>query len=932
MRRFLYPILALCLLTGLHAEPPHVVGDKEKSAKEAKAASRDLWTVDDVVLAPSASQFRISPNGRAVVWVKTTMDKDKGENLSHIFRTDLGDVKKEIQLTRGNDSCFAPRWSPDGKLLAFLSDRAAPKSKDKASRHGRKGEDDEPKTQVWLMDAYGGEPWVLTDYTRGVTGGYQWASPDTIVFVSQEEFTQRETGIKDDKDTTIVVEDEKHEPPQRLFKVDVKSKRTTRLTDNSDRIETFAVSPSGKYAVTIAAQSLRYTYDHKIKPAAFLVELDSGSSRRILDDPKLNLGAVRWARDGKGVYVVNQHSDTPQYNDAVVLEMLHYDLANNTATKLDLDWPNGLATESLNDDGTAFEPTADGFIALLAAGAQHRAARYVRDAGVWKRTWLEGPELGHLTGFTLAPDGKSLAFARSTANAPSQWCHADLTDARTGKPTPIADIHENLNKLPHARTEVVKWKGAGDEEAEGVLYYPHHYKEGEKYPLIVAIHGGPFGVDLDAWYESWHTAPNLYCQRGAFVLRPNYHGSSNYGLKWATSIADGKYYELPLQDIERGVDSLIDRGLVDGNRLGVLGWSNGAILTSALIAHTTRFKAAAAGAGGAEWVADWGTCEFGDSFDRYYFGKSPLEDPQLYIKMAPLYHFDRVRTPLLIFQGETDRVVPVHHAWTQYRALQQVGKADTRLVLFPGEKHSLKKYVHQRRKLTEELAWFDKYLFQTAKPDDLALKPVSPLARMLKLKAAKHDGSRYGIKDKDVLIPETVKHGRLQIGRFEVTRAQFADFDKTYRVEHGTDNYPANGITYEQAKDYCAWLSKQTGQAYRLPSEDDAEELYEKSDGTENTLDYWAGYAVNPDDAQRLQPKFAELGGKAPLIREVGSFHGVGADEMVFDLGGNVAEWVTTRDRNGRSAGGSADRPADPKQRTTKPNLDYQGFRVAKEK
>src|SRR5205807_1123152 len=142
-----------------------------------------------------------------------------------------------------------------------------------------------------------------------------------------------------------------------------------------------------------------------------------------------------------------------------------------------------------------------------------------------------------------------------------------------------------------------------------------------------------------------------------------------YGLKWATSIAAGKYYDLPLEDIERGVDSLIARGLVDADRLGTLGWSNGAILTTALITRTTRYKAAAPGAGGAEWVADWGTCEFGDSFDRYYFGNSPLQDPQLYIKMAPLYQFDKVRTPTLIFNGELDRVVPVHHAWTQYRAL-----------------------------------------------------------------------------------------------------------------------------------------------------------------------------------------------------------------------------------------------------------------------
>src|SRR5262249_38996119 len=161
----------------------------------------------------------------------------------------------------------------------------------------------------------------------------------------------------------------------------------------------------------------------------------------------------------------------------------------------------------------------------------------------------------------------------------------------------------------------------------------------------------------------------LLAQGGAFVLRPNYHGSSSYGMPFAASIANGKYYDLPVEDIEKGADALIAKGLVDRDKLGVQGWSNGAILTMALLTKSTRWKAGAAGAGGSEWVADWGACEFGHCFDRYYFGKSPLEAPQLYIKLAPFYQFDKVRTPTLLFQGDADRVVPPHHGWMQYRAL-----------------------------------------------------------------------------------------------------------------------------------------------------------------------------------------------------------------------------------------------------------------------
>src|SRR5207245_2926912 len=115
--------------------------------------------------------------------------------------------------------------------------------------------------------------------------------------------------------------------------------------------------------------------------------------------------------------------------------------------------------------------------------------------------------------------------------------------------------------------------------------------------------------DFDGWKENFYVSANSMCQRGAFVLKPNYHGSSNYGLKFAESIAGGKYYDLPVQDIERGVEELIARGRVDPEKLGVLGWSNGAILTLALIAHSPRWKAASSGAGGAEWVADWAACQ-----------------------------------------------------------------------------------------------------------------------------------------------------------------------------------------------------------------------------------------------------------------------------------------------------------------------------------
>jgi len=255
-------------------------------------------------------------------------------------------------------------------------------------------------------------------------------------------------------------------------------------------------------------------------------------------------------------------------------------------------------------------------------------------------------------------------------------------------------------------------------------------------------------------------------------------------------------------------------------------------------------------------------------------------------------------------------------------------------VIFPGQPHGPRKLTHQMRKVEEEMAWFDKYFFKATPAENEALKAGSPLDAALKTKNIACTGGQLGSafagKGKSVLIPELVRRGDLEIGRFEVTRAQFSAFDKNYKVEPGTENYPANSVSFEQAKAYTEWLSKVAGQTWRLPAEKEAAGWYDKKDG-ENTLDYWAGYALNPDDTNRLRQKVKELGGNAPLLKPAGSFPGQGQEdqELVFDLGGNVAEWVVLPDGKGKAEGGSADCPSDPRS-SCAAAAEYIGFRVVR--
>jgi len=416
-------------------------------------------------------------------------------------------------------------------------------------------------------------------------------------------------------------------------------------------------------------------------------------------------------------------------------------------------------------------------------------------------------------------------------------------------------------------------------------------------------------------------------------LRPNYHGSNNYGLKWVESICCGKYYDLETPDINLGVDYLIGKGLVDQDKVATMGWSNGSILSTSLITnYPARYKVASVGAGDIEWISDWGNVMFGDSFDSYYFGKSPMEDPELYIRKSPFFKMDKVQASVLIFHGTADNNVPPAQSWSYFRVLQYYGKVPVKFVVFPGEPHGPRKLTHQMRKVEEEMAWFDQYFFKTTPPPNEALKSDSPLDAALRTKTMGRIGENYGVpfagKGKSVLIPEVVKRGDLEIGRFEITRAQFNIFDRSFKIDPGTENYPASGVTFDQAKAYADWLSKLTGQTWRLPNESEVKSLYDKKD-RENTLDYWAGYSPNPDDTNRLREKIKELPGTTPLLKPAGSFPGQGKDteDLIFDLGGNAAEWVITADSKGKAIGGSADCPSDARSTCTT-GASYIGFRV----
>jgi dipeptidyl aminopeptidase/acylaminoacyl peptidase len=918
--------LALSLFFGAlrFSAIPSVHSDEGKSSAPdtptASAGKKEPWKPEDVIYAESAApQTRISPDAKWLVWVKSTGDKDKDARVSNLILSSLTE-SKEIPLTRGSDNNGQPQWSPDSQLIAFTSNRA---------RFGAKPET--APVQIWLINAHGGEPWVLTELPRPPRR-IDWIDKDTIIFSAQEDPALYEQELKRRKDDSEVVDDSEHEPPVRLYKIGVKDKKITRLTNNTDWIGNWSASKDGKYVAAIHEKSLHYTFDQKVAPVTILHNLADGTEKQIFTEGRVRPYGFEWAPDNSGFYAWAPYSSDPKFLTATIEQLYFYNLSAAKSVQVPLDWENGI--------GSDLAATQDGFVLGLAAGARYETSLYTRtksgDGWIWKRAALEGEHAKNIQFFAVSEDGKTIVYFYSTASKLPQIYRAQLEGTKIISPVQLTKLNEGLVKnRTFAKTEVIRWKGSNGEAVEGILYYPTNYEAGKKYPVITAIHGGPTGHDADFWEDNWAYPVNLLTQRGAFILRPNYHGSNNYGLKWVESICCGKYYDLETPDINAGVDFLIAKGFVDPDKIATVGWSNGSILSISLITtYPERYKVASVGAGDVEWISDWGNVVFGDSFDSYYFGKSPMEDPELYIRKSPFFKMDKVKAPVLIFHGTADNQVPPAQSWSFFRALQYYDKVPVKFVVFPGEPHGPRKLTHQMRKVEEEVAWFDKYFFKTTPPENEAVKKGSLLEAAFRAKnIAKSSGkvgSEFKSKNRSLLIPEVVKRNELEIGRFEVTRAQFAEFDKNYRVEAETENFPANGITFEQTQAYAAWLAKTTGQTWRIPEEREVASLYEKKDG-ENTLDYWAGYAPNPEDSSMLRKKLADLGAGAPLLKPVGSFAGQGKDdeEPIYDLGGNVAEWVLTQDGRGKVIGGSADCPADAKSNCTSAP-DYVGFRVVR--
>ena len=847
--------------------------------------SKEKWSTDDIIKQESMRDAAFSPDGNRLAWVKYRPSEEKNKKVGDLYLTYLNQKGEDgkpltIQLTRTEDTDRDPVFSADGNTIYFLSSREKGKA-------------------IWAIDSRGGSPYELHKLEVTISALKRFGE-GKVTFVSEEGETLYEKEREEKKDDVLIVEDTAHFKPKRVFALDTEDKEIKRLTDNRYPVSEYAISGDRKWLVSSHIRSPHYPADGKPKPSYYLWNLESGEKTRILQEGYQTPGSFTFTQDSKGFYFRSVKSSDPEWNGAGISLLHYFDLSEKQPRQVDLKWDWGLSG--------SFELAGDHVLATLANGPTRKLAFYERDGNEWEKKEVEAAGMNeYLDVDIVSKDGQKVFAVHSKASQPPKYLLLELDENRRDleleNRKEIIELNSHFEKKKIARAEIMRWTGAMGDEVNGILYYPQDYNPERTYPLIVAIHGGPSGVDLDRWSESWAYYPNLMAQKGAFVLMPNYHGSSNHGLEFVESIK-GHYYEYETIDIKTGVDTLVAGGKVTADSLAIMGWSNGAILTTKMtLEYPDMFKVAAPGAGDVNWTSDYGTCRFGVTFDQSYFGGAPWDDTDgkfynpTYIHKSPLFELEKVTTPTIIFHGSKDRAVPRDQGWEYYRALQQSGKAPVRFLWFPGERHSLRKLSYQRKKVNEEIAWFGRYLWENYKPENEAFKEESPLAGLLKQANAAMSDGFYGVKNENgTLLPEMVSLGKdsISIARFEVTHAQFAEFDADFSYPAARANYPVTGLSSEQINAYLAWLEEQTGKAFRLPNTSEAQAWHQsarKNAGEENTLNYWAGYDLTFDEVAELRKKLDEVEMNR-LLKEVGSFKPAMMNgEPVYDLGGNAAEY-----------------------------------------
>jgi dipeptidyl aminopeptidase/acylaminoacyl peptidase len=672
----------------------------------------------------------ISPDAKSVAYLKRETNWKENEFVWQLWLANVASGKS-IQLTRGRKSAGAAEWSPDGRYLAFVTERESnviePPPAAKPDGAAKADPDDKPAAkQVWLISIDGGEAWPLTKSAANVDGFHWSRDGKSVLFTASLPPSKAVKARRDLYSAYDVIE--KDFDQSQLWWVDAMAAIQTtapapakQLTfDRTLTVKSFAVSPDSTRVAFSASHSplLAFLEDEDIY--AFDLPADKSAS------PKVSKIVALPGPDRSPIF----SPDGKELAFSTSLGQPNFFYANSHIAVVDLakvlTAPARTAadvrdiTKSFDENPQPMDWSATG----LYFGATQKMTDQVfrvNPAGSQVQRFSVDDDL-LIDEASLTADGGHMAFV---AEGPKHLTELYFSGTQQFAPKKLTDITAQVAGWKLGSVEVFSWKSKDGTLIQGVLHKPADYDPKRRYPLLVKIHGGPTGVSQPRYLPPDYAYPvQAFLAKGALVLEPNYRGSAGFGAAFRAlnvrNLGVGDMW-----DVMSGVDALIAKGIVDPNRLAAMGWSQGGYISAFLTTHTTRFKAISVGAGISDWMTYYVSTDI-TPFTPQYLHATPWDDPQIYAKTSPITTIKQARTPTLIQHGSADRRVPVPDAFELYRGLLDQ-HVDSRLILYTGFGHGIDKPKSALALLQANLDWFSHYIWNEPIPKDSALFGSSEL-------------------------------------------------------------------------------------------------------------------------------------------------------------------------------------------------------------
>ena len=645
----------------------------------AQSPAKRTIAIDDQHKLKQVGDPQCSPDGQWIAYTVGTVDTKEDKRNTDVWMV-RWDGSERLQVTSSTEGESSPKWSPDGRFLAFLSSRPGT-AKNKGA-------------QVWILDRRGGEAQQVTDI-KGRLSGYEW-SPDAkslALLIQETDDPVPEEGKPAPKPKPIVIDRYGFKRDgagylagphrSRIFLFDIATRKLEPLTSEKFEETQPAWSPDGKWIAFVSKREP--DADRTNNSEIWVAEAKAGAApRKLTTFPGPDMGPS-WSPDSKSI--VYLQGSSPELSAYTMPRLAIVPVEGGASRLITASLDRGIASPRFTPDGRSIEflVTDDMSVYLGRVSVAGGAPERVTSQG---RTMM---------GLTRA--GSCLAGISSTDNEPGE-----IYAFEGGSLRKLSHHNDPLmNEIEFPATEEVRFRAKDGNEAHGLLVKPVKFEAGKKYPLLLWIHGGPNGQDS----HGFSFDRQLFAANGYAVLSINYRGSAGRGQDYGKSIF-GDWGNKEVLDLLAGVDHVVGMGVADPDHLGVGGWSYGGILTDYLIASDTRFQAASSGAGSALQIAMYGVDQYIYQYDNEI--GPPWKNWDKWVKVSyPFLRADRIKTPTLFLGGEKDFNVPIAGSEQMYQALRSLG-VPTELVIYPGEFHGIARPSFQSDRLKRYLDWYGKYL------------------------------------------------------------------------------------------------------------------------------------------------------------------------------------------------------------------------------